>query len=145
MHTTAHLEAPCPPQVLYHHIARLERYPAWMSLVHTAEPHGPDAWSVELRTRVGPLARSKRLRMVLADTIEGRLATFERHELDGRQHSPWVLRAEVEPTDTGSLLTMDLSYGGSLWTGGLLQRILDDEIRRGGERLLEMVSAEPRR
>jgi hypothetical protein len=145
MQTTARLEAPCSPEAIYHHIARLERYPAWMSLVHSAEPVEADAWLVELRTRVGPLARSKRLRMVLADEVVNRSVTFERSEIDGREHSPWVLRAQVEPTATGSAVTMHLAYGGSLWTGGLLQRVLDDEIRRGSERLLELVSGEPTR
>jgi hypothetical protein len=145
MHTTARLDAPCSPEAVYHHIARLDRYPAWMPLVHSAEPVDADAWLVELRTRVGPLARSKRLRMVLADEIVNRSVTFERSETDGREHSSWVLRAQVEPTATGSVVTMHLAYGGSLWTGGLLQRVLDDEIKRGSERLLELVSDEPTR
>jgi hypothetical protein len=143
MQTTARLEAPCPPDAVYHHIARLERYPAWMPLVHSAQPVGADAWLVELRTRVGPLARSKRLRMVLADEVVNRSVTFERSEVDDREHSSWVLRADVQPSATGSVVTMHLAYGGSLWTGGLLQRVLDDEIRRGSERLLELVNDAP--
>jgi hypothetical protein len=145
MQTTARLDAPCSPEAVYHHIARLDRYPVWMPLVHSAEPIDADAWLVELRTRVGPLARSKRLRMVLADEVVNRSVTFERSETDGREHSSWVLRAQVEPTATGSVVTMHLAYGGSLWTGGLLQRVLDDEIKRGSERLLELVTDEPTR
>jgi hypothetical protein len=30
-----------------------------------------------------------------------------------------------------------------LWTGGVLERVLDDQVRRGSEALLELVSAEP--
>lgn len=146
MRTTATLDAECPPEALFEHVAALDRYPAWMSLVHGAQPAASDAdpaWSVELRTRVGPLARSKRLRMERTAFEPGRLARFERRELDGRRHAPWVLTATVDPAGFGSRLTMELSYGGSLWTGGVLQRILDDEIRRGSERLIELVSDAP--
>lgn len=155
MQTFARLDAPCRPEVLFRHISHLDRYPAWMSLVHRAElePPGPGdppaggdgdgpAWLVELRARVGPLARSKRLRMVRTECVGGRSVTFERRELDGRAHSSWVLHADVEPVASGSRLTMHLSYGGSLWTGGVLQRILEDEIRAGSERLVALVTAE---
>lgn len=146
MRTTAALEADCAPGLLFEQIESLDRYPAWMTLVHAAEPvetDGPPAWMVELRTRVGPLARSKRLRMERTGLELGRSARFERRELDGRRHAAWTLNALVEPLGTGSRLTMDLSYGGSLWSGGILERILDDEIRRGSERLIELVSADP--
>lgn len=171
METHAELVAPCPPEVLFRHVVDLDRYPSWMQLVHRATRE-PDvaAWSVELRTRVGPLARSKRLRMVRTGLVPDRSVVFERAETDGRRHSPWVLRATVTPevrddgtggdrTDedgtggdgTGeddiarSRLVMHLSYGGALWTGGVLQRILDDEIRAGSERLLAIVSGETTR
>jgi hypothetical protein len=147
--TTAHLHARCSPDRLFAHVSHLDRYPVWMGLVHRAEPVEPSgerpAWLVELRTRVGVLARSKRLRMVRTEHRAGRLAVFEREELDGKRHSPWVLSVEVEPTDDGSRLSMHLSYGGSLWTGGVLQRVLDEEIRRGSDALLELVSSEPTR
>ncbi len=79
--------------------------------------------------------------------------TFERIELDGRSHSPWTLRvalreqAPAGPPGRGAdeestLLTMTLDYGGRLWTGAVLQRVLDDEIRRGSEALLLIVDAE---
>ena len=154
MHTTATLDAPCPPEVLSAHVELLDRYPTWMSLVHRATPERPGdaagdaataqpAWDVELRTRVGPLARSKRLRMVRTVHEPGRRVVFERRELDGREHAPWQLAAVVEDREPGCRLTMHLAYGGSLWTGGVLQRILDDEIRRASEQLLELVSSHP--
>jgi hypothetical protein len=40
---------------------------------------------------------------------------------------------------------MRLEYLGSLWTGGVLQRILDDEIARGREALLRLVTDVPMR
>lgn len=146
MRTTATLEAGCSAEVLFEYVASLDRYPEWMGLVHRVEPGDGTAWDVELRARVGPLARSKRLRMVRAQHDAPRLAVFEREELDGRRHAEWRLTARVDPIGPdASRLTMELVYGGALWTGGVLQRILDDEIRRGSERLLELVSASPRR
>jgi hypothetical protein len=154
MQTSADLHAPCSPAELFAHVADLEQYPDWMTLVHSAHRSDSDpegvcsgvaAWVVELRTRVGPLARSKRLRMIRTQFVENQLVVFEREELDGRQHSPWVLRVEIESTSSGAALVMHLTYGGSLWTGGILQKILEDEIRRGSRRLLELVSDGPTR
>ena len=149
MEITERLEVPCAPAELFHHIDDLDRYPSWMRLVHAAErvddPDDRPAWTVELRARVGPLARSKRLRMVRSETVADQLVVFERAELDGRVHARWALRAELEPTPGGSVLTMRLSYSGSLWTGGLLDRVLDDEIRRGSASLIAVVTAETTR
>ncbi len=149
MDVTASLVAPCPPADLFAHVDALDGYPAWMPLAHhvAALPPGPDgspAWQVELRARMGPLARSKRLRMVrtLHDRDECR-ARFERRELDGRSHSPWVLAVEVleaPAPDTGSELRMHLHYGGALWTGGVMERVLAEQIVAGRERLLAIVA-----
>ncbi len=145
MEITERLDVPCEPAELYDHVDDLDRYPAWMRLVHAAErvddPQDRLAWTVELRARVGPLARSKRLRMVRSEAVPGQLVVFERAELDGRVHARWALRAELEPTPGGSELTMHLSYGGSLWTGGLLDRVLADEVRRGSSSLIALVTA----
>ena len=103
---------------------------------------GEPAWQVELRARVGPFARSKRLRMrrTVHDTVDHRVV-FERAEADGRTHSPWVLRAEVLQRDGASTLHMHLHYGGALWTGGVLERVLGDQITSGRERLVALVSS----
>ena len=116
-----------------------------MPLVHRAEPDDDVAniWMVELRARVGPLARSKRLRMrrtVIEHPVRVR---FERAELDERQHAPWMLGAALEPTAdaSGTRLTVSLHYGGTLWSGGLLERVLSDQIDEGKQNLLALVSA----
>jgi len=118
----------------------LSRYPQWLTIVTTASPvaavdgdAGP-AWLVDLRGRLGPLARSKRLRMVRTQRTTDR-AVFERREADGKNHSPWVLDATVTATDEGSRLVMHLHYGGSLW-GPVLERMLGDEIEESRPRLL---------
>ena len=84
---------------------------------------------------MGPLARSKRLRMVRTVHQPPRLAVFEPREVDRRRHSPWVLRAEVSEIQGGSRLTMRLHYGGSLW-GPVIERMLGDEIEKSRPRLL---------
>jgi hypothetical protein len=145
MEIVERLEVPCGPAELYSYVDDLERYPSWMRLVHAAgrvdDPEGRPAWTVELRAKIGPLARSKRLRMVRIESVADRLVVFERAELDGRVHARWALRAELEPTSNGTALTMHLSYGGSLWTGGLLDRVLADEIRRGSAALIAIVTS----
>lgn len=138
------LAAPCAPEVLFGLIAELDRYPAWLDIVQRAEPLGlaagadTPAWEVDLRGRLGPLARSKRLRMVRTRHDPPRGVTFERRELDGRAHSPWVLRADVSPAGDRALLTMRLHYGGGFW-GPMLERMLGDEIARSRPRLLAQI------
>jgi carbon monoxide dehydrogenase subunit G len=139
------LVARATPAELFVHIADLDAYPAWMPLIHAVEridTEGP-AWSVELRAKVGPLARSKRLRMVRTEVEQNELAVFERSENDGRRHSAWVLRAALVPESNApapTRLTMTLTYGGSLWAGPVLERVLDDQVRRGSQNLLQLVS-----
>jgi hypothetical protein len=153
LETSADLVAPCTTDALWAHVDDLSDYPRWMPIVHgverLADDDGRPAWSVELRTRVGPLARSKRLRMVRTRTTvddgDRRTARFERVELDGRRHSPWTLDVEVAPAGAGSRVEMHLRYGGSLWTGGILQRVLDDSIRDGRDRLAQLVTHGPTR
>ena len=102
------------------------------------ESAGEPVWRVELRAHVGRLARSKRLRMARTECDPvARVVTFERQEVDGRRHAPWVLRASVLP---GSELHVHLHYGGRLWTGGVLERVLADSIVNGRQRLLALVT-----
>jgi hypothetical protein len=137
---TANLEAPCPPEVLAAWVEDLGRYPSWLDIVPRAVP--APAWEVDLRGRLGPLARSKRLRMVRSALDPGASVRFERLQRDGRRHSPWVLEATVAAGPTGSRLTMHLHYGGSLG-GPALERLLGDAIERSRPRLLECVAGGP--
>jgi hypothetical protein len=145
----ATVEVACPAAVLFGWVDDLTRYPSWLRLVTRVDADGgsPEhpAWLVELRGRIGPLARSKRLRMVRTrwEPAVG-VAAFERDEQDGRQHSAWVLRADVEPLSSeASRLTMRLHYGGRLW-GPVLDRLLADEIAAAQARLATLVRPEPR-
>jgi hypothetical protein len=144
----AELDTPASARTLFAWVEDLGAYPRWLDIVARAQPTegvasdpGP-AWLIDLRGRLGPLARTKRLRMVRSVHDEDTAVTFERRELDGRQHSPWVLRATI--VDDGELrhLTMHLHYGGGLF-GSVLERLLRDEISRSRDRLRSLVDAGP--
>lgn len=141
MDVVASLAAPCEPTALFSWVDDLSRYPEWLDIVPRAVPAEADdddpgpAWSVDLRGRLGPFARAKRLRMVRASHEPPRGVRFERAELHGRQHSDWLLEASVEPDPAGSVLTMRLHYGGRLWVPAL-DRLLAEEIQRSRPRLL---------
>lgn len=139
MDVRASLDATCDASRLFDLVGDLASYPQWMDLVHRAEPLGNDAWEVELRAKVGPFARSKRLRMVRTAAEPNSLVRFERVEVDGRQHAPWVLTATIESVGSQCTLTMHLHYGGALFTGGVLERVLADKIENGRARLAELV------
>jgi hypothetical protein len=141
---TAELDAPCAPEVLFEVVEDLGRYPQWLDIVPRAVPEqgrgDEPEWTVDLRGRLGPFARSKRLRMVRTTHDVPARVVFERRELDGREHSPWVLSAEVTPAGgSGSRLTMHLHYGGGLW-GPVLERLLRDEIEQSKPRLLALLA-----
>jgi hypothetical protein len=141
---TATLEASCEPAALYACVETLDRYADWLDIVAAARPAEPadgdtgPAWFIDLRARLGPFARSKRLRMVRTVHEAPQRVRFERREIDGRAHSPWVLGAEVQPEDSteasASRLAMHLHYGGGLF-GPVLERLLRDEIERSRPRL----------
>ena len=140
MRTSESIVVPAEPAVVYPYVVDLDRYPRWLPLVHAAERDGDSSWLVELRARVGPFARSKQLRMSRTESVDGELAVFERAEVDGRDHARWALRCELGPVEAGTLVTMHLAYDGRLWTAGILERVLDEEVRRGRAGLVELVS-----
>lgn len=144
---TATLDTTADPMRIYEVVADLSTYPEWLDIVprsDVADAVGSDvgpAWSVDLRGSIGPLRRSKRLRMVRTVDRPGAEVVFERAETDGRDHSPWVLAARIDADSPGSTtLTMSLHYGGSLWVP-LLDRLLADEIERSRPRLVALADA----
>jgi hypothetical protein len=137
---SAELVAPCTPEVLFAWVRDLDRYPAWLEIVTQAQPGDDGSWAVDLRGRMGPLARTKRLRMVRTELVEPTRVVFERREVDGRQHSPWILTADVAAEGEGARLVMGLHYGGGLFEP-LIERVLRDEIERSRLRLLDLAAA----
>lgn len=171
MDVNAALVANVTPHAMYQVVSDLGRYPQWLDIVARAVPTegvatdpGP-AWIIDLRGQLGPLRRSKRLRMTRAVAEEPYKVRFERAEIDGRSHSDWVLQAVVltggpnsgGPNSDGAdsdgadsecpgsrdsvTLEMSLHYGGSMWIP-LLDRLLSDEIGRSRGRLLELLAQE---
>lgn len=147
MELSATLRTTATVNAVLEYVRDLDRYTEWMPLVHRAEPESgtqPAAWSVELRARVGPFARSKRLRMVRTVMDVGGVASparivFERRELDGRAHAQWRLSVVVSPTSGGTELTMHLSYDGRFFVS-VVETILRQHIDEGRTRLSAMLA-----
>jgi hypothetical protein len=133
------VELPCSVAKILPFIDDLAQYPAWMGLVHTVISEGEDVWQVELRGKIGPFARSKRLRMIQVETQEPHHIRFVRQENDGRSHSDWVLDAQVTEVGSASTLNMTLHYGGRLFSN-VVERALHDEIEASKQRLRNLVA-----
>ena len=140
---------PCTAERAFAEVADLERYPRWLRIVQVvlAAPAvdgdaGP-AWWVEVGARVGPLRRTKRLRMVQVVHEPPWRVRFERAELDGRPHAPWTLDVSVEPSEAPAggrvSVAMELCYGGSSWIPPL-DAVLASEVRRAAGRLAAQVA-----
>ncbi len=158
MDVVADLSTDAVASALFAVVADLGTYADWLDIVGRVEPAEPDAgdpgpaWLVDLRAQLGPLRRSKRLRMVRTICDEPDHVRFERRDLDDRSHSAWVLDATIsaEPAVPGdgavptasptSTLEMRLHYGGSLWVP-MLDRLLADEIRASRARLISLVGS----
>lgn len=118
----------------------LAQYPRWMGLVYSVVPETDgQAWQVELRGKIGPFARSKRLRMVQVETSSAEHLRFERAEVDGRSHSAWVLEARVSQQASMTTLNMTLQYSGRLFSS-VVERALHDEIEASKQRLRKLVA-----
>ena len=152
MDIEARLSTPAAPSRVLELVDDLGVYPQWMPLVHRAEPvvGVADAWNVELRAKVGPFARSKKLRMVRStyertDGAErGDVAriVFERREIDQRQHAMWRLTATVTAANSavgGAELVMRLHYDGRLFVS-VVEAILRQNIDAGRVRLAELLA-----
>jgi Polyketide cyclase / dehydrase and lipid transport len=138
MKVTATLDAPCSAATMFSWVDDLARYPEWLTILTDVEPDG-DGWRVELQGKLGPLARSKRLRMERTVHRPNELVVFERRETDGRNHAAWTLQSTVTESAAGSHLVMDLGYEGKLW-GTVIEALLRDEIDQARGRLLTLVS-----
>ena len=143
VHKTIAAELPADAQRIAEVLRDLANYPDWLEIVRRAESTdaaasdvGP-AWMVTLRAKVGPLARSKRLRMVRTiDTAEH--LRFERAEVDGRDHAAWILDAHLTGDDPCSV-TVELRYEGRLWSAPL-EAVLGSQVDDAIPRLTALVS-----
>jgi hypothetical protein len=133
---------------VFGYVQDLTTYPSWFTIVDRvaparhADPAEP-AWDVDLAARLGPLKRTKRVRMVRsALDLETHHARFERREADeGRSHSAWVLDGQVTDDGVGGcVLRMHLHYGGIAWVPGL-DLLLREEAKRAAARLERVLRA----
>ena len=144
MQLEAALRTAAPAARVLAYVADLADYPQWMSLVHsaTAVPAATvPTWDVELRAKVGPFARSKRLRMVrtIFDTTNPTRVVFERRELDGREHAAWRLEVTINTTALGATeLVMQLHYDGRLFVS-VVEAILQQNIDAGRSKLAALL------
>jgi carbon monoxide dehydrogenase subunit G len=132
------VELPVGQETVLPFVNDLSKYPQWMPLVHSVVLDADASWNVELRAKVGVFARSKRIRMTRTMNTDHEVV-FERNELDGRQHSPWRLAISLQGSDTSSTVTMNLEYGGTLWTAGVLDRVLASQVDAGKANLAKVV------
>lgn len=138
MNYSSSVDVPVAIDAVRPFVEDLAAYPTWMPMVHDVVAVDDGAWSVELRAKVGVFARSKKLRMRRTMNEEN-IIVFERDEDDNRQHSPWVMLVSLSPSAMGTNVTIDLSYGGSLWSAGILDRVLASQVDAGKSGLVRAV------
>lgn len=116
-------------------LADLTTYPSWLGLVHLAErvEGTADTFIVTIRAKVGPFARSKKLRMKRTELTESTVR-FERSEIDGRHHSAWIMTIDANQAAGRTHLEIGLGYHGDLWIGPL-EAILDSQADGAGPKL----------
>lgn len=129
-------------------VSDLNRFPQWTQLLHRVEVDAasPDTWQVELRGKIGPFARSKRLRMIRVPTTATDHVRFERLERDGQEHGAWNLDVRVRPGSRpkSTRVTVTFEYEGRLWSGAI-ERLLRDEIESSKRRLARLVADDSQR
>ena len=161
-----------PPDRVLEIVSDLATYPHWLELVTEASPcpsrtekinssptaheEEPPAWLITLRAKIGPFARSKRLRMVQASLQsrpgQGGETIFKREELDEREHSAWVMRVAVQvasnsPTSDSAgtdhcEVRISLNYDGNLWSGAL-EAVLGAVVGSAGRKLSAFAAETP--
>jgi len=139
-------DLPVPSARAFASLADLGTYPAWLGIVQQAVPAEADArdegpaWWVDLGAKLGPLRRTKRVRMVRTDAEEPIRVRFERVEHDGRPHPAWILTGTLEQRGAAAChLVMHLHYGGSR-SLPVADLVLAAEVRRAGGRLAAMLA-----
>ena len=116
----------------------------------SATQNNDDSWTVILLAKIGPLARSKKLRMIQTEssTLDdgSHSVKFERSEVgDKAEYATWKFSAEVfEVQGERSTCEVDiyLEYGGSLWNDNL-GFILDKYISRSIDSLAQVSNSQP--
>ena len=139
------MDTKATPDELFAVVSDIANYPEWLELVAKAEPAEAEtgdvgaAWFITLRAAVGPLARSKRLRMVVVESRSPEHLTLERSEIDGRDHSTWRLTSGVTAVEESAGLTLGLHYDGKFWNS-VLDAVLARQIEATRPRLRDYLA-----
>ena len=136
MQKSIHLDINAEPEMVFNALSDLRNYPLWLSFIHKVESTDLDeSWLITLRSQIGPFTRLKKLRMQRTLNPSTRSVLFHRDELDGKQHSNWLLHVRVdEEKNTQCLITLELEYSGKFWSK-TLENILDSEVIKASKLL----------
>ena len=136
MQKSIHLDINAEPEMVFNALSDLRNYPLWLSFIHKVESTDLDeSWLITLRSQIGPFTRLKKLRMQRTLNPSTRSVLFHRDELDGKQHSNWLLHVRVdEEKNTRCLITLELEYSGKFWSK-TLENILDSEVIKASKLL----------
>ena len=138
MKTSVRVVLPASGERVFDYLCDLNSYADLIPLVHAVAGSmsaGERVWDVELRAKVGPFARSKKLRMKRSVCEPYEKIVFVRDENDSREHADWTLEVDVAANGAGCAVEIKLEYGGRLWTAGVMERVLHDNIEEGTRRL----------
>lgn len=128
------------PEDTFTAVSDLATYPKWLDLVKEVRPDG-QGHLVTLQARLGPIARSKQLRMTQTKKSqdgETKTVVFERQENHDRDVSDWKMTATVTPHAKGSHLQIDLNYDGPYWTS-VLETLLKSQTESAANNLNEFL------
>lgn len=130
------------PAAVLAEIEDLPGYPDWHGMVHAVEPDG-DGWLVDLKGRLGPFTKTKRVRLVRVESTVPGQVRFVRKELDRTDYGGWELQGTVEPAtgDGPCTLRFRLLYDGSSPLTSMLEPVLRAETHRSADRLRQRLAA----
>ena len=130
-----------PPAAVLAEVEHLPSYPSWHGMVHRVEPDG-DGWLVDLGGRLGPFTRTKRVRLVRAESSAPGEVRFVRAERDRADHGAWELHGTVDPPtgDGPCTLRFRLLYDGSSPLASMLEPVLRAETHRSADRLRQRLA-----
>lgn len=149
MNVEASFEAPCTPELLFSIVEDLGNITPWLDLLGGAEPSPADpadtgpAWGATFAIKLGPLTKTKDVRLVRIVHSPQADVVYERHEVpvEGRdvaQIAMWRLTMTVSPTDAGSALHVHVFYGGDA-LGDMAEGILTKELNKSRPALLKEI------
>lgn len=151
MNVEADFEAPCPPELLFSIVEDLAEISPWLDLLGDAVPCSPaqgdigPAWDSTFAIKLGPLTKTKDVRLVRIVHKAPSEVVYERHEVpvegrDPSQIAMWRLTLKVRPVDSGSRLDVHVFYGGDA-LGDMAEGILTKELKKSRPALLKEVKS----